>query len=223
MNFSEAITPRLEGERVNYLTHFAGFIIWIGLTIWLVLSAWGHPDLLAASGVYGASAMFMFFSSARYHYYKERENEQSTRRILDHMAIFVMIAGSYTPIVYIWYEDPWRVLVLALQWGLTLIGVLYKLIVAKPPRWVAPLIYVLMGWVAIGAIVPLSGIMPPEIFWSMLGGGVLYTIGAVIYAIKRPRKSGALFAFHEIFHLFILGGAAVHFVMQLLSIRAAMT
>jgi hemolysin III len=219
MKAPSIFTPYLPHERVNYLTHLAGGFLWIPLTAWLVIASAGRIELLISSLIYGISVMFLFFSSANYHFHKREENEQSFRRKLDHIAIFVMIAGSYTPVVYVWYEDPWRWVVIGLQWGLTLIGVFYKLLIARPPRWIAPVIYVAMGWIAIGAIVPLYQIMPAVIFWSMIGGGVLYTIGALIYGVKRPRGRG--FGFHEIFHLFILAGAGVHFIMEFLSIRFA--
>ncbi|AHC15801.1 PAQR family membrane homeostasis protein TrhA [Salinispira pacifica] len=208
----------LPSERVNFITHAAGFLIWIPLTIWLVLTARGAADLMIVSLVYGLSAMFLFFSSANYHFHKTEENEQSIRRKLDHIAIFVMIAGSYTPIAYIWYEEPWSWLVIGLQWGLTLIGLIYKIFIPHPPRWIAPAIYVAMGWVALGAIVPLYNSMTAPVFLEMILGGVLYTIGAVIYALKRPNIPGSWLGFHEIFHLFILAGAGVHFAMQYRSV-----
>lgn len=214
---------RLPTERFNYLSHLFGFVLWIPLSAILIAMSARRSDLLIVSVVYGLCTAFMFFASANYHYFKREENEQSLRRRMDHMAIFVMIAGSYTPLVYVWYQDPWRLVVLILQWSLTALGIVFKLTIRRPPRWLSPLLYLAMGWVAIGAIVPLWTIMPHIVFYAMFGGGLLYTIGAVIYATKRPVGLSGILGFHEIFHVFILAGALTHYVMQYLTISAALS
>ena len=232
---------RLSSERVNFWTHFVGFVAWIPLTGLLVLVAtgilhlspgfrfldWGTPgavvrtDLVVVCLAYGFGAMFMFFCSAWYHRNKLQENERSLWRTLDHFAIFVMIAGSYTPVVWIWFDDPWRVVTLAFQWTVTLVGLGFKVFVKHAPRWVDPVLYLLMGWVAVLAIVPLFQKMPPLVFFDLFWGGVWYTVGAVIYALKKPNPLPGRFGFHELFHVFILGGAVTHGSMVLRSLIAA--
>jgi len=233
----------LPAERVNFWTHFGGFLAWIPFTLFLVAVALGlvrltpgfglvglslpegQPrwDLVAAVIVYGLGAMFLFFCSAWYHKNKRAENERSLWRTLDHFAIFVMIAASYTPIIQVWFDEPYRTGALVLQWGITLAGLFFKVFVKKAPRWIDPVLYVAMGWVALAFIVPLYQKMPTMVFFDMLWGGLWYTVGAVIYALKKPNPKPGVFGFHELFHVFILGGAATHVSMVLRSVIAALS
>ena len=205
---------RLPTERVNFWTHFLGFLGWIPFTLFLAAVALGlvhmgpglglqgfsgvspviRWDLVLVVMVYGLGALFMFFCSAWYHRNKKQENERSLWRTLDHFAIFVMIAASYTPTVWIWFDDPWRIWTLGFQWTVTLVGLGFKVFVKKAPRWVDPVLYVLMGWVAVLAIVPLFQKMPLAVFFDLFWGGVWYTAGAVIYALKKPNPKPGVFA-----------------------------
>jgi len=232
---------QLPSERVNFWTHFAGFLAWIPFTLFLVavsagvvhlnaafwpqgISAVASPlrlDLIAVSVIYGLGVLFLFFCSAWYHRNKKAENERSLWRTLDHFAIFVMIAASYTPVVWIWFDDPWRTVTLVFQWTVTLVGLGFKIFVKNAPRWVDPVLYLLMGWVAVLAIVPLFQKMPTLVFFDLFWGGIWYTVGAVIYALKKPNPKPGVFGFHELFHVFILGGAASHASMVLRSLIAS--
>jgi len=232
---------QLPTERVNFLTHWVGFLLWIPFTLFLMAvsaglvrlngafwpTGFGVPtllrfDLIGVSLVYGLGVMFLFFCSAWYHKNKKAENERSLWRTLDHFAIFVMIAASYTPVVWIWFDEPWRTITLVFQWSVTLAGLAFKVWVKKAPRWVDPVLYLLMGWVAVLAIVPLYETMPLLVFFDLLWGGLWYTVGAVIYAVKKPNPVPGVFGFHELFHVFILGGAASHASMVLRSVIAAL-
>ena len=212
---------RLPTERINFGTHFAGFLVWIPFTALLVLLAGPRLDLAAVGSVYGLGVLFLFFCSAWYHRNKQAETERSLWRTLDHFAIFVMIAASYTPIVWIWFDDPWRLPTLVFQWGVTLFGLGFKVFVKKAPRWVDPVLYLLMGWVAVLAIVPLYQKMPLPVFFDLFWGGAWYTAGAVIYALKKPNFRPGVFGFHELFHVFILAGAVTHGSMVLRSMTIA--
>lgn len=235
-----AMITLLKSERINFWTHFFGFIAWIPFTLALMAVSMGlvillpslvptefrvdlshsHPDLVVVALVYGLGAMFLFFCSSTYHRFKQAENERSFWRTMDHFAIFVMIAASYTPVVWIWFDPAWRIPTLLFQWSITLAGLLFKLLVPKAPRWVDPLLYVLMGWVAVVNLIPLYQNMPSAVFLDMLWGGLWYTVGAIIYAVRRPNLKPGVFGFHELFHLFILGGAASHGLMVLRSVAA---
>lgn len=221
---------RLPAERINFWTHFSGFLAWIPFTLFLMVVAGGwvrldanfwplgvnlsHPDgrldLVLVALAYGLGALFLFFCSAWYHRNKKEENERSLWRTLDHFAIFVMIAASYTPVVWIWLGEPWRTVILVFQWSVTLVGLGFKVFVPKAPRWVDPVLYLAMGWVAVVVIVPLYQAMPGMVFFDLMLGGAWYTVGAVIYALKKPNPLPGVFGFHELFHCFILGGAATH-------------
>jgi hemolysin III len=232
---------QLPSERVNFWTHYVGFLVWMPFTAFLMAVSAGivhlNPafwplgltgpaspprfDLIVVSLVYGLGVLFLFFCSAWYHKNKRAENEQSLWRTLDHFAIFVMIAASYTPVVWIWFSEPWRTVTLVFQWTVTLAGLGFKVFVKTAPRWVDPVLYLLMGWVAVLAIVPLYQSMPLLVFFDLLWGGVWYTVGAVIYALKKPTLKPGVFGFHELFHVFILGGAASHASMVLRSLIAS--
>ncbi len=217
------MVTRLPTERVNFWTHFGGFLAWIPFTVFLVAKAGTRLDLVAVSLVYGLGVMFLFACSAAYHRFKRAENEKTVWRTLDHFAIFVMIAASYTPILWIWFDEPWRTGTLILQWGVTLIGLVFKIFIHRAPRWVDPVLYLLMGWVAVFAIVPLYQKMPLAVFFDLFWGGVWYSAGAVIYALKRPRLRPGVFGFHELFHVFILGGAITHGSLILRSLKVALS
>ena len=215
------MVTRLASERVNFATHFAGFLVWIPFTALLIYLTRARPDLVAVALVYGLGVLFLFFCSSWYHRHKRSENERTLWRTLDHFAIFVMIAASYTPVVWIWFDDPWRTVTLVFQWAVTLAGLAFKLFAHRAPRWVDPILYLLMGWVALLAIVPLYEKMPLPVFIDLFGGGVWYTAGAIVYALKRPNFKPGVFGFHELFHCFILGGAVTHGSMVLRSLVIA--
>lgn len=211
---------QLPSERVNFATHLAGFLVWIPFTGLLAVSVVPQVALVIVALVYGLGVLFLFFCSAWYHRHKQSENERSVWRTLDHFAIFVMIAATYTPVAWIWFDDPWRTALLAFQWTVTLLGLGFKLWFPRAPRWVDPVLYLLMGWVVV-AIVPLYHSMPFPVFADLLWGGLWYTIGAGIYALKRPNFKPGIFGFHELFHVFILAGAVAHGSMVLRSLAIA--
>ena len=211
----------LKTERINFLSHFIAMVAWVPLTLVLLVLSWGNWPLFAVSLVYGAGAFTLFFCSAAYHKNKQAEDEISYFRKLDHIAIFLMIAGTYTPIVWVWFDDPWRWLTLGFQWAVTLAGLLFNIFAKKRIRWLETTLYVAMGWVVIWAIKPLFDRMPLTIFLDLAIGGLFYTVGAVIYVLKKPNPKPGFFGFHELFHLLIIAGAACHFGLVLRSVMQA--
>lgn len=209
----------LPSERINFLTHGLGALLWIPLTVFLVFHSAAKGDAVLVSLIYGLGAVFMFGNSALYHRHKKAENEKSLLRSLDHFAIFVMIAGSYTPVVWAWFLEPAKVITLGAQWGITLVGLTLILVWKSRPRWLDLVLYLAMGWIALWVIPWLWDLMTPKVFWLMIGGGILYSLGGIIYGIKKPNPVPGSFGFHEIFHLFILAGAGVHFFMILESLN----
>lgn len=167
---------------------------------------------VTVSLIYGLSAVFMFSASALYHAKKESEDSQSLWRRLDHLAIFFMIAGTYTPVSWYHLQGAWRGSMLGTQWGLVLLGLLFKLWFFRAPRWVTAAIYVGMGWIAAIPIQRLLASWSVSEAFLILGGGVAYTSGAVMYALKRPNPWPGFFGFHEIFHIAVLIGAILHYV-----------
>jgi len=197
-------------ERFSCFSHLAGFAAAIVGTVVLAYIAGGGARLAVAL-VYGLSTVFLFGASALYHASKDVENGRSFRRRLDHLAIFFMIAGGYTPICYVHLDGAWRWSILGVQWGLVLLGVFFKLFYIGAPRYVTATIYVVMGWIAVIPLHRLLASMDIQTAWLLGAGGVAYTVGAGIYAAKRPDPWPSRFGFHEIFHLFVLIGAGIHY------------
>jgi hemolysin III len=204
---------QLSSETVNYFSHGLAGLSWIPLSLLLLFRAGSRIDLFLVSLVYGISACCMFFASALYHKYKLSENERTLRRKLDHIAIFIMIAGTYTPIVWIWFDEPWRTGILCLQWLLTLAGAAYQLLAKQKKRIVETLLYLAMGWVVVFSLPVLLGRMGLHLFLDLCLGGLAYSVGAIIYAIKKPVLFPGKFGFHELFHLFIILGAVFHWIL----------
>ncbi|MCL1885241.1 MAG: hemolysin III family protein [Dehalococcoidia bacterium] len=181
--------------------------------VWLLLKCGGGADRILICMIYGLAMCGMFSFSACYHASKRSENSVSIWRKLDHIAIFFMIAGSYTPLCYIYLTGAWRWSIILIAWGFVCAGILLKVFFIGAPRIVSTILYLLLGWLAIFPMLELWRNMPHTCFFLLLGGGVVYSVGAVLYAMKRPNPFPKIFGFHEIFHLLILGGAVLHYVV----------
>jgi len=198
-------------ERFSCYSHLLGAVAALLGTIALVLAARDRTGI-ALSLIYGTSVTFLFVASTLYHAFKQAEGGQSPWRRLDHVAIFFMIAGSYTPICWVHLQGAWRWSILATEWGMALVGLIVKMLFIRSPRWVTAATYLVMGWVA---LVPMHRLLAS---WDavatslILGGGVSFSIGAVIYALRRPNPWPGLFGFHDIFHVAVLLGAGLHYV-----------
>ena len=204
---------QLSEERFSCYSHMSGTILAVAGTIFLISQSIGELGHILVSLLYGISISFLFFASTMYHAHKRSENEKTVWRKMDHIAIFVMIAGSYSPISYIYLTGGWRLGILIAQWGLVSIGIIFKLFIINTPRWVTILIYLLQGWMAVLPLYLLLTVMPISSFILMGLGGIAYTIGAIIYAIKKPNPYPGVFGFHEIFHVLILIAAGLHYIM----------
>jgi len=202
-----------ESERFSFFSHLTGVLAsLIGLLI-LLNTTWGQWGYFIVSLVYGIGVICLFSASSLYHAFKRKENDISAWRKLDHVAIFFMIAGTYTPIAYIYLDGAWFWSIISVQWGCVMLGLFFKVFYLRAPRIISPILYLLMGWMAVIPIHILWQEMPRLAFILLAAGGVAYSIGAVIYARKRPNPFPGIFGFHEIFHIFILIGAAQHFFM----------
>lgn len=198
------------------LTHFIGIILSIFGTILLIYFAitQGSPWHIVSFSIYGASLILLYTASTVYHSINISSRVTKILRKIDHMMIFVLIAGTYTPICLIALRGPLGFGMLIAIWTFALIGIFIKAFWINAPRWISTLFYVLMGWVAVIAIVPLSKALPiGAIFW-LVAGGLLYTIGAIIYGLKRPKLPFRNFGFHEVFHVFVLIGSTCHYWMM---------
>lgn len=194
------------------ISHYAGAAAALPAAAFLLAWGGGTPERTAALAVYGASLFGLFFASGLYHTPVASPRAIERLRKLDHAAIYLLIAGTYTPFCVLAFSGFWRWGLLAIIWSLALAGVVVKLWVINAPRWVTAGVYVAMGWlgvIGLGEIV--RQLTPGAIGW-LTAGGVLYTAGAVVYITRRGDFFPGVFGFHEFWHLFVLAGAAAHFV-----------
>jgi hemolysin III len=199
-------------EKISCYSHLAGLFAAIAGTAYLIYVTRTSVAHMVVSTVYGFSIILLFLASASYHALKQNENEISIWRKLDHSAIFFMIAGTYTPVCYIYLSGYWKWSVVIIQWALVIAGLFLKFFYLTAPRYFSTVIYLLMGWIGIVAIKEFLTTMPPNAVFYLFAGGISFTIGAVFYAIKKPvLRSG--FGFHEIFHLFVLLGGVCHYLL----------
>ncbi len=199
-------------ERISYYSHLAGIVAAIAGTIHLISVARASAAHMAVAAVYGFSVTLLFSASASYHALKQSENEISIWRKLDHTAIFFMIAGTYTPVCYVYLSGYWRWSVIVLQWALVIAGLFLKFFYLRAPRHFSTAIYLLMGWIGIAAMKEFFTTMPPNALFYLFAGGISFTAGAICYAVERPVFWPG-FGFHEIFHLFVLLGGLFHYLL----------
>jgi len=200
-------------ETFNFYSHLAGVLLSVAGMIFLFRVAGESVPAIITALIYGLSIIFLFSASSLYHAFKKEENEVSFWRRMDRTAIFFMIAGTYTPICYFCLDGPWRWTMIGLQWGLVGFGVVSQIFFPKAPRSLFAAIYLVMGWLA---VLPMRQILSnmslsPKIL--MFTGGIAFTIGGLIYAIKRPRLVPGVFSFHELFHIMVLVGGTLHYGM----------
>ncbi|MBU0552189.1 hemolysin III family protein [Myxococcota bacterium] len=203
---------RCPKDPFSALSHFIGFLGAIaGLTALLLLSPPEWPKRLGF-GIYGLSLMAVFGASATYHFFDLGEAGNRRLRRLDHAAIFLLISGTYTPTLIHSLDGAWRISMLAVMGGLALTGVVVKLLYIGGPRWLTAGLYLAMGWMILVPGGRLTGPMSAWTFGWVLAGGLLYSLGAVIYALKRPDPWPGRFGFHEIWHLFVLAAGVAHYI-----------
>ena len=209
-------------DPVSSMTHLLGAIISIPLTVLLVVQSAKHatPWHVVSFSIFGAAMLALYSASAVYHMLPISEKAQAVLRRIDHMMIFVLIAGTYTPICLVPLRGAWGYTLLGLVWGAAAAGIVLKALWMDAPRWLSSAIYVLMGWIVVIAMYPLAQAVSTGMLWLLFGGGITYTVGAVIYALKKPYFNFRFFGFHELFHLFVMGGSAFH-VMFMFKLLAA--
>jgi hemolysin III len=189
-----------------------GLLACVGLLVLLARAASaGRADQIVAFGIFGLSLVALYSASALYHLLPLTPTGVARLRRVDHMMIFVLIAGTYTPFCLLALEGAWQVGLLGVIWSLALCGVLLKLFWMEAPRWLSVALYLGMGWVAVIAAPALFLAVPAGGMIWVLGGGPLYTAGALIYALKRPNPAPGTFGFHELWHLFVVAGSACHY------------
>ena len=203
-------------EPVSSLTHLVGaFLSAIGLILLIKYSldnSNAYNTIIL--GVFGISSILLYSASSTYHKSISSKKVIKVLRRVDHSMIYVLIAGTYTPICLIALKGAMGTFLFLGIWILALIGIVLKIVWFNAPRWLYTGFYILMGWISIIAVVPIIKAISLGGFMWLLAGGLFYTIGGVIYATKRPRINLKLFGFHEIFHIFIMLGSLCHYILM---------
>lgn len=199
-------------EPVNSLTHWAGAILALAGLIALLIVGWSTPAKIVSLLVYGISLIGMFSASATYHMVRAKDKVLLILRKIDHSAIFLLIAGTYTPFCINAFDGFWKWGMLSIIWSLAAIGIIVKVFYIKAPRWLNAGIYVVMGWLCVGASGQMLSTLPAWVFGWLLAGGVIYTLGAVVYSTKLFNFKPGVFGFHEVWHIFVMLAAAAHYV-----------
>jgi hemolysin III len=199
-------------EPVSGLTHLGGAIAALAGQIVLLVVGWNGAEKIASVLVYGLSLIALFSASATYHLVNAGPKVTKILRKLDHSAIFLLIAGSYTPFCVNAFTGFFRWGLLAIIWSIAIAGILVKIFYVDAPRWLTASVYVLMGWLCVAAAGQMTTALSPFSLAWLIAGGVIYTLGAVVYATKLFDFVPGKFGFHEVWHIFVLLGAAAHFV-----------
>ncbi len=211
------ITIREPGSAI---THFIAMMMAVFATVPLLVKAGiqsGWENFLAMA-IFMGSMILLYGASATYHSVDLTGRSLRVFRKLDHMMIFVLIAGSYTPVCLIVLGGKLGYTLLALVWGIAAVGMLVKACWITCPKWFSSVIYIAMGWVCVLVFGPLLKTLSAPAFMWLLAGGIIYTVGGVIYALKLPifNAKHKFFGSHEVFHLFVMGGSICHFIFMYL-------
>ncbi len=200
-------------ETFNFYSHLSGVIAAIIGTVFLALVACYSSAALVTSLIYGISIVFLFLASSLYHAFKKEENELSFWRRMDRFAIFCMIAGTYTPVCYMFLDGWWRWVMIAIQWGLVGFGLISQIFFPRAPRALYAAIYFVMGSLAVIPIKQILSYMNLAQGFLLFAGGLFFTLGGIIYATKKPKLFPGIFSFHELFHIMVLIGGVLHYAM----------
>ena len=202
-------------DPISGLTHFIGALLAIVALVVLLtrtstaLTSWHYVGF----SIFGGSMFLLYLASTLYHCVPVKDHPREIFRKIDHIMIFVFISATYTPICLVTLRGGWGWSLFGVVWGLSVAGIFLKLFKMNAPRFLSTLIYLMMGWIIIVGIFPLAHSLQPHGIKWMGFGGLFYTIGAVIYAMKKPNPIPGIFGFHEVFHVFVMAGTFSHFWM----------
>lgn len=202
-----------DGERFNSISHLLGAVAALagGVVLVVYASMQGDPWKIVSFSIYGTTLFLLYLFSVLYH--SLRGEVKSIFRRLDHLAIYLLIAGTYTPFTLVTLNGTWGWWIFAAVWGLALLGMLLEFVPQK--RRILPvIIYLVMGWICLIALKPLLQAMPMAGFWWLLAGGLFYTVGIIFYALDKKLKHA-----HGIWHLFVLAGSVCHYFTVLLYVN----
>lgn len=200
-------------EPVNALTHLLGAVAAAaGMIVLLVNGAENNSARqVVAFAIFGASLVMLYTTSGIYHSLNVSEHALEKLRRLDHIMIYVLIAGTYTPLCLVLLQGSLGIALLVAVWAIAVTGVVQKIVWMKAPRWFSTVLYLGMGWAGMFVARPVLQAAPAGFLAWIIAGGIFYTVGAVVYAVRRPNPIPGVFGFHEIWHLFVMAGSFSHY------------
>ncbi|CUH93866.1 PAQR family membrane homeostasis protein TrhA [Herbinix luporum] len=205
-------------DPASAVTHFIGTLMAIFAATPLLIKAAANPGYIhiISLGIFIISMILLYLASTIYHTLNISEKVNRRLRKFDHMMIYLLIAGTYTPICTIALGDTVGISLLIIIWTLAIIGIVITGFFINCPKWISSVIYIAMGWICVLAFTKIINSLPSAAFNWLLAGGIIYTIGGVIYALKLPlfNKRHKYFGSHELFHLFVMGGSFCHFILM---------
>ena len=205
-------------EPGSALTHFIAMLLALCAAVPLLVRAAVHSGVksLTAMTVFMISMVLLYAASTIYHSVNCSGRVLRIFRKMDHMMIFILIAGTYTPVCLLTLPKPSGLMLLAAVWGIALVGIFIKGFWITCPKWFSSVLYIAMGWSCLSVLGQLFSLLPLHAFLWLLAGGLIYTAGGIISALRLPLFDARhpMFGLHEIFHLFVMAGSLCHFVFM---------
>ena len=205
-------------EPGSALTHFIAMLLALCAAVPLLVRAAVHSGVksLTAMTVFMISMVLLYAASTIYHSVNCSGRVLRIFRKMDQMMIFILIAGTYTPVCLLTLPKPSGLMLLAAVWGIALVGIFIKGFWITCPKWFSSVLYIAMGWSCLSVLGQLFSLLPLHAFLWLLAGGLIYTAGGIIYALRLPLFDARhpMFGLHEIFHLFVMAGSLCHFVFM---------
>lgn len=202
----DLVKPYLRGH-----FHQAAFFIALGASLMLIAKAQGQTAIVVVV-IYCLSLMTLLGVSALYHRITWNPGQRAWMRRLDHSAIFLLIAGTCTPMAILGIRGDQGLQFLAIIWATAVVGMIQSLFWVNAPKWLAAILYLIAGWLAVPYLPEINRAMGSSGVFFLLSGGIVYSLGALVYAFKRPNPFPKTFGYHEIFHILVVIAAALHFI-----------
>lgn len=217
MTIEENAVCRRKGLKEPFcgLSHWVGAAFSVAVLVALLVVADGRPRRLVAFGIYGLSLVALYTASALYHSLHAEPETERRLQLLDYASIFLLIAGTYTPVCLITLRGAGGIPMLAAEYAMAVTGIGILLFWKNAPHTVRVPFYVIMGWLAVIAWPQLERALPDAALWWLVGGGLFYTFGTIIYATDRPHLWPGKFTAHDLWHLFVMAGSACHAILIL--------
>ncbi|MFQ6605921.1 MAG: hemolysin III family protein [Fidelibacterota bacterium] len=200
-------------DPMSGLTHFIGLLLAMVALVVLLIQAIQLQSVwhIVSYAIFGAGLILLYSASTLYHWIPVTGKAERILRKVDHIMIFVLIAASYTPVCLIPLRGPWGWSIFGVVWSIAFAGIALKILYIHAPDWLAATIYLGMGWLALVAIYPLIMTLQPKALFWLFAGGIFYSVGALIFALEKPRMWPSIFGSHDLFHILVMAGSASHF------------